>query len=37
MHGAFAVLVEAERLTGSGRSAGFSSANMAATWRLVVP
>ena len=37
VHRAFAELVVAERLQGSGSSAGFSSANMAATCRLVVP
>src|ERR1035441_5295581 len=34
---AFTVLVIAEGLDGSGSKAGRSSANMAATWRLVVP
>src|SRR5205809_5887316 len=33
MNGAFAVLVKAEGSRGNGRSAGRSSANMAATWR----
>jgi hypothetical protein len=37
MHRAFAVLVRAEGSSGRGSKAGFSSANIAATCRLVVP
>ena len=37
MHGALAVLVIAERLERQRQQRGFSSANMAATCRLVVP
>ena len=37
VHGALAILVIAERLDGQGQESRFSSANMAATCRLVVP
>jgi hypothetical protein len=37
VHPALAELIMRKGSTGSGSSAGFSSANMAATWRLVVP